>query len=100
MDGSDCSGLALRLVPDEIPDATKTLDFSFNYLPALYNSTFHRLRSLVSLDLTRLEEMSHIPPKTAYRALDLTNAPVVLHTGAALLSFMRTSFNISPTLRV
>ncbi|MCI4394275.1 hypothetical protein PGIGA_G00166900 [Pangasianodon gigas] len=52
-DGSDCSGLALQLVPDEIPDSIKTLDFSFNYLPTLYNSTFQRLRSLVSLDLTR-----------------------------------------------
>ncbi|KAI4902506.1 hypothetical protein NFI96_013132, partial [Prochilodus magdalenae] len=52
-DGYDCSGLALHSMPDEIPDTTKTLDFSFNYLPSLYNSTFQRLRSLVSLDLTR-----------------------------------------------
>ncbi|KAI5089170.1 CD180 antigen precursor [Silurus meridionalis] len=52
-DGSDCSGLALQLIPDEIPDSIKTLDFSFNFLPTLYNSTFQRLRNLVSLDLTR-----------------------------------------------
>ncbi|KAK2816210.1 hypothetical protein Q7C36_022481 [Tachysurus vachellii] len=52
-DGSDCSGLDLQLIPDDIPDSIKTMDFSFNYLPMLYNSTFQRLRSLVSLDLTR-----------------------------------------------
>ncbi|KAK3509039.1 hypothetical protein QTP70_018806, partial [Hemibagrus guttatus] len=52
-DGSDCSGLDLQFIPDDIPDSIKTLDFSFNYLPTLYNSTFPRLRSLVSLDLTR-----------------------------------------------
>ncbi|XP_072549112.1 CD180 antigen [Salminus brasiliensis] len=52
-DGYDCSGLALQFVPDEIPESTETLDFSFNYLPELYNSTFHRLKNLISLDLTR-----------------------------------------------
>ncbi|KAL7838261.1 hypothetical protein AOLI_G00266650 [Acnodon oligacanthus] len=51
--GCDCSGLALQFVPDEVPDSVKTLEFSFNYLPALYNSTFQRLKSLVLLDLTR-----------------------------------------------
>ncbi|XP_017569584.2 CD180 antigen [Pygocentrus nattereri] len=51
--GCDCSGLALQFVPDEVPDSVKTLEFSFNYLPALYNSTFQKLKSLVLLDLTR-----------------------------------------------
>ncbi|KAK1787934.1 hypothetical protein P4O66_016418, partial [Electrophorus voltai] len=49
-DGSD---LDLSFVPNQITESTKSLDFSFNYLLALYNSTFQRLKNLVSLDLTR-----------------------------------------------
>uniref|UniRef100_A0A4W4F882 Uncharacterized protein n=1 Tax=Electrophorus electricus TaxID=8005 RepID=A0A4W4F882_ELEEL len=55
-DGYDCSDLDLSFVPNQITESTKSLDFSFNYLLALYNSTFQRLKNLVSLDLTRLED--------------------------------------------
>uniref|UniRef100_UPI003AAD7890 CD180 antigen n=1 Tax=Centroberyx gerrardi TaxID=166262 RepID=UPI003AAD7890 len=53
--GYDCSDQNLQAVPgpDGLPSATKILDFSFNHLPALYNTTFSRLTQLVSLDLTR-----------------------------------------------
>ncbi|KAL1274453.1 hypothetical protein QQF64_027267 [Cirrhinus molitorella] len=52
-DGYDCSDMELQVIPDEIPSFVKKLKFSFNYLPALYNFTFQRLRSLNYLDLTR-----------------------------------------------
>ncbi|XP_030623700.1 CD180 antigen [Chanos chanos] len=48
-----CSDCFLRSVPDKLPSSVRTLDFSFNYLSSLYNTTFHRLNELVSLDLTR-----------------------------------------------
>lgn len=69
-DSLDCSGLALQRVPDEIPDSIKTLDFSFNFLPSLYNSTFQKLKSLVSLDLTRLAGMTRVPPESHFSAFD------------------------------
>ncbi|XP_049330314.1 CD180 antigen [Astyanax mexicanus] len=68
-DGYDCGGLALQSVPDEISESSRTLDFSFNYLPALYNTTFQRLKNLVLLDLTRCsitfvyEDTFHHQPK-------------------------------------
>ncbi|KAJ8401846.1 hypothetical protein AAFF_G00374270 [Aldrovandia affinis] len=51
--GYDCSGHNLQSIPDELPNSAQILDFSFNYLPSIYNSTFARLKSLVYLDLTR-----------------------------------------------
>ncbi|KAG1957875.1 CD180 antigen [Pimephales promelas] len=51
--GYDCSGMDLQLIPDEVPNSVQILKFSFNYLPALYNSTFQRLNNLHSVDLTR-----------------------------------------------
>ncbi|XP_026068317.1 CD180 antigen [Carassius auratus] len=51
--GYDCSGMNLQVIPDEIPNSVQILIFSFNYFPALYNSTFQRLTSLNYLDLTR-----------------------------------------------
>uniref|UniRef100_A0A8C7P8N2 Uncharacterized protein n=1 Tax=Oncorhynchus mykiss TaxID=8022 RepID=A0A8C7P8N2_ONCMY len=52
--GYDISGQGLPGIPDELPSSTKTLDFSFNYLPAINNTTFVRLKELVSMNLTRL----------------------------------------------
>ncbi|XP_034152945.1 CD180 antigen [Esox lucius] len=52
-DGYDCSGHGLLSIPDDLPNSTKTLDFSFNHLPAIYNTTFVRLKDLILLDLTR-----------------------------------------------
>lgn len=48
-----CEGLGLREVPEELPVTTEILDFSFNMLPSLQNSTFSELKSLLYLDLTR-----------------------------------------------
>ncbi|XP_073695635.1 CD180 antigen [Garra rufa] len=52
-DSYDCSDMDLQVIPDEIPTSVKNFKFSFNYLPSLYNFTFHRLMSLIFLDLTR-----------------------------------------------
>ncbi|KAG5272617.1 hypothetical protein AALO_G00167490 [Alosa alosa] len=53
VNGYDCSGRNLESVPDVVSNTTQNLDFSFNYLPNLYKSTFSRLSELLSLDLTR-----------------------------------------------
>ncbi|XP_068952544.1 CD180 antigen [Petaurus breviceps papuanus] len=51
----NCENLELEEIPESLPATTKFLEFSFNFLPDLRNSTFSRLRDLVYLDLTRCE---------------------------------------------
>ncbi|XP_027719286.1 CD180 antigen [Vombatus ursinus] len=51
----NCENLGLKEIPESLPATTKFLEFSFNFLPDLQNSTFSRLRDLVYLDLTRCE---------------------------------------------
>ncbi|NXY86403.1 CD180 protein, partial [Alcedo cyanopectus] len=50
-----CEGLGLRKIPEKLPVTTEILDFSFNMLPSLQNSTFSELKSLLYLDLTRCQ---------------------------------------------
>ncbi|NXD06998.1 CD180 protein, partial [Nothocercus nigrocapillus] len=50
-----CEGLGLTEIPEQLPVTTEILDFSFNLLPTLQNSTFSKLNSLLSLDLTRCQ---------------------------------------------
>ncbi|KAM6226952.1 CD180 antigen-like [Spheniscus humboldti] len=50
-----CEGLGLREIPQKLPVTTEILDFSFNVLPSLQNSTFSELKSLLYLDLTRCQ---------------------------------------------
>ncbi|XP_010199800.1 CD180 antigen [Colius striatus] len=50
-----CEGLGLREIPEILPATTEILDFSFNLLPSLQNSTFSELKSLLYLDLTRCQ---------------------------------------------
>ncbi|NXX83565.1 CD180 protein, partial [Urocolius indicus] len=50
-----CEGLGLREIPEKLPATTEILDFSFNILPSLQNSTFSELKSLLYLDLTRCQ---------------------------------------------
>ncbi|NXK29312.1 CD180 protein, partial [Arenaria interpres] len=50
-----CEGLGLREIPEELPVTTEILDFSFNVLPSLRNSTFTELKSLLYVDLTRCQ---------------------------------------------
>ncbi|XP_069079112.1 CD180 antigen [Pleurodeles waltl] len=48
-----CCDLGLNEIPESLPSSLKILDFSFNAIFAIYQSTFSRLRSLRHLDLTR-----------------------------------------------
>ncbi|XP_009677478.2 CD180 antigen-like isoform X1 [Struthio camelus] len=50
-----CEGLGLTEIPEKLPVTTEILDFSFNLLPSLQNSTFSKLKDLLSLDLTRCQ---------------------------------------------
>ncbi|NWX13275.1 CD180 protein, partial [Aegotheles bennettii] len=50
-----CEGLGLKEIPEKLPLTTEILDFSFNVLPSLQNSTFSELKSLLYLDLTRCQ---------------------------------------------
>ncbi|NXG20364.1 CD180 protein, partial [Grallaria varia] len=50
-----CEGLGLRKIPEKLPITTEILDFSFNVLPSLQNSTFSELKCLLYLDLTRCQ---------------------------------------------
>ncbi|XP_026526258.1 CD180 antigen [Notechis scutatus] len=50
-----CEGLGLRELPEQLPFTTEVLDFSFNFLHLLQQSTFSRLKALVHLDLTRCQ---------------------------------------------
>ncbi|XP_007059068.2 CD180 antigen [Chelonia mydas] len=50
-----CEDLGLREIPERLPATTEILDFSFNLLSSLHNSTFSKLKNLVYLDLTRCQ---------------------------------------------
>ncbi|XP_074850365.1 CD180 antigen [Carettochelys insculpta] len=50
-----CEDLGLREIPERLPATTEILDFSFNSLSSLHNSTFSKLKNLVYLDLTRCQ---------------------------------------------
>lgn len=49
----NCENLDLSEIPGTLPNSTESLDFSFNFLPAIQNTTFSRLINLTFLDLTR-----------------------------------------------
>ncbi|KFO27743.1 CD180 antigen [Fukomys damarensis] len=51
----NCENLDLSEVPDTLPNTTEFLEFSFNSLPTIQNTTFRRLINLIFLDLTRCQ---------------------------------------------
>lgn len=51
----NCENLGLREIPDTLPNATQFLEFGFNFLPAIQNTTFSRLINLIFLDLSRCQ---------------------------------------------
>ncbi|XP_037657441.1 CD180 antigen [Choloepus didactylus] len=51
----NCENLGLSKIPDTLPDTTEVLEFSFNFLPTIQNTTFSRLINLIFLDLTRCQ---------------------------------------------
>ncbi|XP_043919676.1 CD180 antigen [Protopterus annectens] len=85
----DCSGLGATRVPESLPPTTETLDFSFNSITALYNSTFSRLNQLVFLDLTR-SQINWIYENVFQEHLYLTT---LILTGNLLLFVSETSLS-------
>lgn len=51
----NCENLGLREIPDTLPNMTEFLEFGFNFLPTIENTTFSRLTDLIFLDLTRCQ---------------------------------------------
>ncbi|XP_045704342.1 CD180 antigen isoform X1 [Phyllostomus hastatus] len=51
----NCENLGLREIPDTLPNTTEFLEFGFNFLPTVQNTTFSRLIDLIFLDLTRCQ---------------------------------------------
>lgn len=51
----NCENLGLAEVPDTLPNTTEFLEFGFNFLPTVENTTFSRLIDLIFLDLTRCQ---------------------------------------------
>ncbi|XP_057555454.1 CD180 antigen [Hippopotamus amphibius kiboko] len=51
----NCENLGLREIPDTLPNTTEFLEFDFNFLPTIQNTTFSRLINLIFLDLTRCQ---------------------------------------------
>ncbi|CAH6787602.1 Cd180 [Phodopus roborovskii] len=49
----NCENLGLSEIPGTLPNSTECLEFSFNFLPTIQNTTFSRLVNLTFLDLTR-----------------------------------------------
>ncbi|NP_001297419.1 CD180 antigen precursor [Danio rerio] len=87
--GYDCNDMDLQSIPDEIPNSVQILQFSFNYLPALYNSTFQRLKSLRSLDVTRCSITFIYEDVFTYQP----HLEVLLLTGNPLVFIASTAFS-------
>ncbi|XP_028640242.1 CD180 antigen [Grammomys surdaster] len=51
----NCENLGLSEIPGTLPNSTECLEFSFNVLPTIQNTTFSRLVNLTFLDLTRCQ---------------------------------------------
>ncbi|XP_069887375.1 CD180 antigen [Dipodomys merriami] len=51
----NCENLGLHEIPGTLPNSTEFLEFGFNVLPTLQNTTFSRLIYLTFLDLTRCQ---------------------------------------------
>ncbi|CAH6787601.1 CD180 antigen [Phodopus roborovskii] len=51
----NCENLGLSEIPGTLPNSTECLEFSFNFLPTIQNTTFSRLVNLTFLDLTRCQ---------------------------------------------
>ncbi|XP_040584957.1 CD180 antigen isoform X1 [Mesocricetus auratus] len=51
----NCENLGLSEIPGTLSNSTECLEFSFNFLPTIQNTTFSRLVNLTFLDLTRCQ---------------------------------------------
>ncbi|KAK1345214.1 hypothetical protein QTO34_013924 [Cnephaeus nilssonii] len=85
----NCENLGLREIPDTLPNTTEFLEFSFNFLPAIQNTTFFRLTNLIFLDLTRCQiNWIHEDTFQSHHQLDtlvLTGNPLIFMAETSLL---------------
>ncbi|XP_006762463.1 PREDICTED: CD180 antigen [Myotis davidii] len=85
----NCENLGLREIPDTLPNTTEFLEFSFNFLPAIQNTTFCRLTNLIFLDLTRCQiNWIHEDTFQSHHQLDtlvLTGNPLIFMAETSLL---------------
>ncbi|XP_004703751.4 CD180 antigen [Echinops telfairi] len=85
----NCAYLGLREIPDTLPNTTEVLDFSFNFLPAIQNTTFCRLLQLMHLDLSRCQ-VNWLHEATFQSHYQLST---IVLTGNPLIFMAETSLN-------
>ncbi|KAF0876531.1 CD180 antigen [Crocuta crocuta] len=85
----NCENLGLTEVPDTLPNTTEFLEFGFNLLPTIENTTFTRLVDLIFLDLTRCQiNWVHEDAFQYQHQLD-----TIVLTGNPLIFMAETAFN-------
>lgn len=85
----NCENLSLREIPDTLPNTTEFLEFGFNFLPTIQNTTFSRLIDLVFLDLTRCQiNWIHEDTFQSHHQLN-----TIVLTGNPLIFMAETSLN-------
>ncbi|XP_007523567.1 CD180 antigen [Erinaceus europaeus] len=91
----NCENLGLREVPNTLPNATQFLEFGFNFLPTIQNTTFSRLNNLVFLDLSRCQiNWVHEDTFQSHYQLD-----TIVLTGNPLIFMADTSLNGPKSLK-
>ncbi|XP_006902433.1 PREDICTED: CD180 antigen [Elephantulus edwardii] len=91
----NCEYLGLSKVPDFLPNTTEVLDFSFNFLPTIQNTTFRRLINLIFLDLTRCQ-INWLHEDTFQSQYQLST---IVLTGNPLIFMAETSLNGPTSLK-
>ncbi|XP_054434209.1 CD180 antigen [Pteronotus mesoamericanus] len=85
----NCENLGLIEIPDTLPNTTEFLEFGFNFLPTIQNTTFSRLIDLIFLDLTRCQiNWIHEDTFQSHHQLD-----TLVLTGNPLIFMAETSLN-------
>ncbi|XP_036136811.1 CD180 antigen [Molossus molossus] len=85
----NCENLGLREIPDTLPNTTEFLEFGFNFLPTIQNTTFSRLIELIFLDLTRCQiNWIHEDTFQSHHQLN-----TIVLTGNPLIFMAETSLN-------
>ncbi|XP_077754159.1 CD180 antigen [Canis aureus] len=85
----NCENLGLTEVPDTLPNTTEFLEFGFNFLPTVENTTFSRLIDLIFLDLTRCQ-INWVHEDTFQNHYQLNT---IVLTGNPLIFMAETSLN-------
>uniref|UniRef100_A0A8C4TXU9 Uncharacterized protein n=1 Tax=Falco tinnunculus TaxID=100819 RepID=A0A8C4TXU9_FALTI len=78
-----CEGLGLREIPEKLPVTTDNVDFSFNVVSSLQNSTFSELKSLIYLDLIRYRSILTSAHHTSKTLCPCQSQSRLEHTTAA-----------------